>query len=46
MSEKAQDKALREAFAAGMVARDAGAEFDEANDWFDAYIEDEAERVA
>ena len=30
----------REAFRAGMVAKDAGAEFDEADDWFDAFIED------
>lgn len=35
----------REAFRAGMAARDSGAEFDEANDWFDAYVEDEADRA-
>ena len=40
-----QEKALRDAFKAGMVAKDAGAEFDEADDWFDAYVEDEAEKA-
>ena len=40
------DMALREAFKAGMVAKDAGAEFDESDDWFDTYIEDEARREA
>ncbi len=36
------EQALRDAFRAGMVAKDSGAAFDEASDWFDAYIEDEA----
>ena len=40
-----QDNILREVFKAGMVARDSGAEFDEANEWFDAYIDDEADRA-
>ena len=40
-----QEKELREVFKAGMVARDAGAEFDEADDWFDAFLEDEADRA-
>lgn len=38
------EKELREAFAAGMVARDSGAEFSEIDEWFDTWTEDEARR--